>query len=94
MDLTYYEDIKYNFIEQNNKCNICCELFFENFKCKRCSLYAALAALPASIVFILLITTAAPCAGLMDCFFNWFIDVPIKIIYFTINDCPDWSGVL
>ena len=39
MDLTYYEEIKYNFIEETNECNICYELFFENFKCKRCSFY-------------------------------------------------------
>ena len=36
MDLLCYEEIKYNFIEETNECNICYELFFENFKCKRC----------------------------------------------------------
>ena len=25
MDLTYYEEIKYNFIEETNECNICYE---------------------------------------------------------------------
>jgi hypothetical protein len=29
-----YEEIKYNFIEQNNECNICYEFFFEKFTCK------------------------------------------------------------
>ncbi len=56
MDLLCYEEIKYNFIEETNECNICFELFFENFKCKNALLCAAL---PASIVFILLITTTA-----------------------------------
>ena len=37
MDLLCYEEEKYIFIEQTNECNICYELFFENFKCKRCS---------------------------------------------------------
>ena len=37
MDLLCYEEIKYNFIEQTNECNICYDFFFENFKCKRCS---------------------------------------------------------
>ena len=37
MDLLCYEEIKYNFIEETNECNICYEFFFENFKCKRCS---------------------------------------------------------
>ncbi len=60
MDLTYYEDIKYNFIEQNNECNICYESFLKILNVKDALLYAAL---PASIVFILLITTAAPCVG-------------------------------
>jgi hypothetical protein len=34
MDLICYEEVKYNFIEQTNECNICYELFYENFKCK------------------------------------------------------------
>ena len=37
MDLLCYEEIKYNFIEQTNECNICYDFFFENFKCKQCS---------------------------------------------------------
>ena len=37
MDLLCYEEIKYNYLEETNECNICYELFFENFKCKRCS---------------------------------------------------------
>ncbi len=56
MDLLSHEEIKYNFIEETNECNICYEFFYENFAL----LYAAL---PASIAFILLITTAAPCVG-------------------------------
>ena len=61
MDLLSYEEIKYNFIEETNECNICYEFFFENFKCKRCCFICCL---PASIAFILLITTAAPYAGI------------------------------
>ena len=36
MDLLCYEEIKYNYLEETNECNICYEFFFENFKCKRC----------------------------------------------------------
>ncbi len=60
MDLTYYEDIKYNFIEETNECNICYEFFYENFKCKRCSFICCPTCFNR---FILLITTAAPCVG-------------------------------
>ncbi len=37
MDLICYEEVKYNFVEENNECNICYELFYENFKCIGCS---------------------------------------------------------
>ena len=36
MDLLCYEEIKNNYLEETNESNICYELFFENFKCKRC----------------------------------------------------------
>ena len=32
MDLLCYEEIKYNYLEEINECNICYE-----FKCKQCS---------------------------------------------------------
>ena len=35
MDLLCYEEIKYNYLEETNECNICYDYFFENFKCKR-----------------------------------------------------------
>jgi hypothetical protein len=58
MDLLCYEEIKYNFIEETNECNICYEFFLKILNVKDAVLHAAL---PASIVFILLITTTAPC---------------------------------
>jgi hypothetical protein len=61
MDLSSYEEEKYNFIEQNNECNICYEFFLKILNVKDALLFAAL---PASIAFILLITTAAPYAGI------------------------------
>ena len=33
MDFIDYEEIKYNYIEETNECNICYEFFYENFKC-------------------------------------------------------------
>ena len=61
MDLLCYEEIKYNFIEETNECNICYEFFLKILNVKDAHLHAAL---PALIVFILLITTAAPCVGI------------------------------
>ena len=61
MDLLCYEEIKYNFIEETNECNICYEFFLKILNVKDALLFAAL---PASIVFILLTTTTAPCVGI------------------------------
>ena len=61
MDLLSYEEIKYNFIEETNECNICYEFFLKILNVKDAVLFAAL---PALIAFILLITTAAPYAGI------------------------------
>ena len=61
MDLLSYEEIKYNFIEETNECNICYEFFLKILNVKDAVLFAAL---PALIAFILLITTAAPCVGI------------------------------
>ncbi len=35
MDLTFYEEKKYNYNEENNECNICYEDFFEKFKIQK-----------------------------------------------------------
>ena len=61
MDLLSYEEIKYNFIEETNECNICYDVFLKILNVKDAPLCAAL---PASIVFILLITTIALCADI------------------------------
>ena len=61
MDLLCYEEIKYNFIEETNECNICYEFFLKILNVKDALLFAAL---PASTVFILLTTTTAPCVGI------------------------------
>ena len=83
MDLLCYEEIEYNFIEETNGCNICYESFLKNLNVKDAPLYAAL---PASIVFILLITTTAPCVVFSGLGFNWFISMSPKLIYFSVND--------
>jgi hypothetical protein len=44
------EDLKYDFIEEINECNICYKQYNESFKCNRC-----LWCLNVSIIFILLI---------------------------------------
>jgi hypothetical protein len=61
MDLLCYEEIKYNFIEQTNECNICYEYFYSNFKCKQCVLYAVI---HVSTVSILVTITAVLYAGI------------------------------
>ena len=34
MDLTYYEEIKYNFIEETNECNICNKIYSPKYMTK------------------------------------------------------------
>ena len=60
MDLLCYEEIKYNYLEETNECNICYDYFLKISNVKDVRLHAAL---HASIIFILLIITAAPYVG-------------------------------
>jgi hypothetical protein len=62
MHLTHYAEIKYNFIEKlMNVVYICCD--FSLLKILNVNFVHLSAALHASIGFILLTTTAAPCVG-------------------------------